>query len=181
MGFLRNGGCNLKILDFGLRFFVIPVTVASIWLTISNKESNSDYGVVLSLSDFKGLQYTVAVSGASCGYALFTAVALWVRSLVSKAWFFFVSDQVIAYLMVTSMGTLAEMLYLVYHGDRRVTWSEACTSYGKFCDRLKLVFVLHAIALCCFIVLAAISAFRVFSRYDLPSDPSKEFEEEQKC
>ncbi|XP_019183261.1 PREDICTED: CASP-like protein 2D1 [Ipomoea nil] len=181
MGFLRDGGCNLKILDFCLRFFVIPVTVASIWLTISNQQSNSDYGVLLSFTDFKGLQYTVAVSAASCGYALFTAVALWVTSLVSKPWFFFVSDQVIAYLLVTSMSALAEILYLVYHGDQGVTWSEACTSYGKFCDRLKLVFVLLAIALCCFIVLAAISAFRVFSRYDFPSDPSKELEEEPKC
>lgn len=39
----------------------------------------------------------VTISAASGGYALLTAIALWVRGLVTKAWVFFVSDQVIKF------------------------------------------------------------------------------------
>lgn len=87
--------------------------------------------------------------------------------------------QIVAYLMVTSLAAIGEILYLAYNGDQKVTWSEACSSYGKFCSRLKLVLVLHAITLCCFLVLAVISAYRVFSRFQPPYVHSKENEEEK--
>ncbi|XP_060209140.1 CASP-like protein 2D1 [Lycium barbarum] len=176
MGFLGDDASNLKVLDCTLRLFVIPLSIASIWLSVSNQQDNSSYGR-LEFSNFTGLKYMVGISAASGGYALFTAISLWVKSLVSKAWFFFVSDQLVAYLMVTSLAAIWEILYLAYNGDQKVSWSEACSSYGKFCGRLKLVLVLHAIALCCFLALAVISAYRVFSRYQPPSIENEEEKE----
>lgn len=85
--------------------------------------------------------------------------------------------QVVAYLLVTSGAAVMEILYLAYKGDRIVTWSEACSSYGSFCSRLIVALVLHALALCCFFVLAVISAYRVFSMFEPPL-PSKEAEEQ---
>lgn len=87
--------------------------------------------------------------------------------------------QIVAYLMVTSGAAVLELLYLAYKGDREVTWSEACSSYGRFCSRMKLALVLHAFALWCFIVLAVISAYRTFSMFEPPSLPPKEGEEER--
>lgn len=81
--------------------------------------------------------------------------------------------------MVTSVAAATEILYLAYNGDQEVTWSEACTTYGRFCNRLKLVLALHVIALCCFLLLALISAYRLFSRFAPPFLPSKEAEEQQ--
>lgn len=72
---------------------------------------------------------------------------------------------------------MLEILYLAYNGDREVSWSEACSAYGKFCSRMKVALVLHALALCCFLVLAVISAYRVFSKFEPP--PYKEVEEER--
>lgn len=86
--------------------------------------------------------------------------------------------QVVAYLLVTSGAAVMEILYLAYKGDRIVSWSEACSSYGSFCSRLILALVLHALALCSFFVLAVISAYRVFSMFEPPL-PSKEAAEEQ--
>ncbi|OIT08346.1 PREDICTED: CASP-like protein 2D1 [Nicotiana attenuata] len=177
MGFLGHDASNLKVLDCLLRLFVIPLSVASIWLSVSNQQDNSSYGRI-EFSNISGLKYMVGISAASGGYALLTAISLWVRSLVTKAWFFFLSDQIVAYLMVTSLAALTEILYLAYNGDQKVTWSEACSSYGKFCSRLKLVLVLHSITFCCFLVLAVISAYRLFSRFQPPLVPSKENEEE---
>ncbi|KAJ6983194.1 hypothetical protein NC653_026107 [Populus alba x Populus x berolinensis] len=94
-------------------------------------------------------------------------------ALLLKLGLFFVSDQIVAYLMVTSGTAVLEILYLAYNGDREVSWSEACTSYGKFCYRMKLAVILHALALSCFIILAVISAYRAFSIFEPPLVPSK--------
>ncbi|KAK4344002.1 hypothetical protein RND71_037096 [Anisodus tanguticus] len=176
MGFLGDDASNLKVLDCTLRLFVIPLSIASIWLSVTNQQDNNSYGK-LEYSNFTGLKYMVGISAASGGYALCTAISLWVKSLVTKAWFFFVSDQLVAYLMVTSLAAIWEILYLAYNGDQKVSWSEACTSYGNFCSRLKLVLVLHAITLCCFLVLAVISAYRVFSRFQPPCIENEEEKE----
>lgn len=51
---------------------------------------------------------------------------------------FGVFEQIVAYLMVTSGTAVFEILYLAYNGDREVVWSEALSSYGKFCYRVKV-------------------------------------------
>lgn len=157
---------------------MIPLSVASIWLTVTNQQDDSSYGK-LEFSNLMGLKYMVCINAISAAYALAAAVSSWIRCLVTRAWVFFVSDQVVAYLMVTSGAAVLEILYLAYNGDVQVTWSKACTTYGKFCSRVMLALVLHALALCCFLVLAVISAFRVFSTFEPPCLPSKEVEEER--
>ncbi|XVF33978.1 hypothetical protein REPUB_Repub18cG0017500 [Reevesia pubescens] len=168
----------LKFLDCSLRLSVIPLSVATIWLTVTNKEDNSIYGDV-KFSNVLGLKYMVCISAICAGYAFLAAVASWIRCLVTKAWFFFVSDQIIAYLMVTSGAAVMEILYIAYNGDKKITWSEACSTYGKFCNKMKVAVILHALAFCCFIVLAVISAYRVFSLFEPPLS-SKEVEEEER-
>ncbi|CAN4117372.1 unnamed protein product [Withania somnifera] len=175
MGFLGKDASNLKVLDCTLRLFVIPLSIASVWLSVTNQQNNSSYGK-LKFSDFTGLKYMVGISVASGGYALFTAISLWVGGLISKAWFFYVSDQLVAYLMVTSLAAIWEILYLAYNGDQKVSWSEACSSFGIFCSRLRLVLVLHAITHCCFLALAVISAYRVFRRFQPPNKENEEME-----
>ncbi|XP_027061595.1 CASP-like protein 2D1 [Coffea arabica] len=178
MGIFEENVSGLKVLDCALRLFLVPFSIAAIWLTLTNHQDNSSYGELVS-SYFMGLKYMVYISAVSAGYALLAAVSLWVRCLVGKAWIFFVSDQVVAYLMVTAMAALGEILYLAYNGDQKVTWSEACTSYGRFCHRMKLILGFHVVALWCFLLLAVISAYRLFSRFGPPTLSSKESEEER--
>ncbi|EXB38731.1 hypothetical protein L484_004526 [Morus notabilis] len=166
----------LKLIDCSLRISVIPLSVATIWLTIKNNQNNSDYGK-LEFSNLMGLKYMVYISFISAFYACVAAISSWIRCLASRAWFFFVSDQIAAYLMVTSGAAVMEILYLSYNGDKGISWSEACNSYGKFCSRMKVALALHASALCCFFVLAVISAYRVFSMFEPPSVPNKDVEE----
>ncbi|KAK4484819.1 hypothetical protein RD792_007417 [Penstemon davidsonii] len=178
MGILGSDVSNLRIFDFSVRLFLIPFSVASIWIAVTNKQDNSDYGK-LEFKNLIGLKYMVCISAVSAGYALFSAVSSFFKCIVTKAWLFFVTDQVIAYLLVTSMAALWEFLYLAYYGDRVVTWSQACDSYGKFCSKLKLVLALHLITVCCFLILAVISAYRVFTRFEPPFVPSKEPQQER--
>ncbi|KAL9236299.1 hypothetical protein vseg_010986 [Gypsophila vaccaria] len=146
---------------------VIPLSIASLCLTITNNEDNIDYGSI-HFFNFMGLKYMVCISAMAIVYALIAAILSWINCLVNKPWVFFVFDQVMAYMMVTSGAAGAEMWYLAYKGDVEVTWSEACTTYGMFCTKLKFSLLFHFLALFCFLFLALISAFRAFSIFDPP-------------
>ncbi|KAI3441666.1 CASP-like protein [Psidium guajava] len=168
----------LKFLDCFLRISAVPLSVATIWLTTTNRQDNSSYGKIES-QNFLGLKYMVWISGICAAYAFASAACTLLKLLVAKAWLFFVPDQIIAYLMVTSGAAVLEILHLAYKGDRGVTWSEACTSYGRFCSKVKLALILHFLALCCFLVLAVMSGYRAFSIFEPPTVSPKEVEEER--
>lgn len=70
--------------------------------------------------------------------------------------------------MVTSAAAVGQILYLAYHGDIEVSWSEACSSYGKFCNKMKMALVFQALGFGCFFLVALISAFRAFCIFDPP-------------
>ncbi|OWM88772.1 hypothetical protein CDL15_Pgr002539 [Punica granatum] len=169
----------LKMLDCTLRVSAIPLSIASIWLTVTDHQSNETFGKI-EFHNLLGLKYMVLISAICAAYAFTSAASSWLRVLAIKAWIFFLSDQVIAYLMVTSVAAVSEIVYLGYKGDREVTWSEACSSFGKFCSRMGIGLVFHALALCCFLSLSVISAFRAFSVFDPPCVSSKEEEEDRR-
>lgn len=49
---------SLKLIDLCLRLSVVPLSVATIWLTVTNHESNPDYGD-LDYNSIMGLKYTI--------------------------------------------------------------------------------------------------------------------------
>ncbi|XP_020209095.1 CASP-like protein 2D1 [Cajanus cajan] len=165
----------LKLFDSSLRLCAVPLSVATIWITVTNQQDNSSYGM-LKYNNLSGLKYMVLVSALCASYALVAAACSWVRYFVSKAWIFFVSDQIVAYLTITSVAAVMEIYYLAYNGAKEDSWSQACSSYGRFCSKVKLVLILHVITFFCFFFLAVISAFRAFSVFDPPYDNSQEVE-----
>ncbi|XP_059662475.1 CASP-like protein 2D1 [Cornus florida] len=167
-----------ELVDCFLRVFSIFLSAVSIWLSVTNQQDNSTYGK-LEFSNLIGIKYMVCISAISAGYTLCSLLSSFVKFLVTRVWIYFVTDQVVAYLMVTSVAAVGEILYLAYNGDQKVTWSEACTSYGRFCSRLKLALAVHAVALCCFFVIAGFSAFRFFTKFEPPLPPNKEVEEQR--
>ncbi|XP_010482912.1 PREDICTED: CASP-like protein 2D1 [Camelina sativa] len=160
---------SLKLIDSCLRLSVVPLSVATIWLTVTNHESNPDYGS-LDYNSIMGLKYMVGASAISAIYALFSTVFSWVSCLASKAWLFFVPDQVLAYVMTTSVAGATEIVYLLNKGDKIVAWSEMCSSYPHYCSKLTIALGLHVFVLLFFLFLSVISAYRAFSPFDLPCD-----------
>ncbi|CAL1384612.1 unnamed protein product [Linum trigynum] len=169
---------RLKLVDSSLRLTAIPLSVATLCLTVTNHQDNTDLGPV-AYKNIQGLDYMAWISGICAAYALFAALTIWfIKCSASKPWLFFLFDQMITYLMVTSGAGVSEIVYLAYYGDRTVSWSEACRSYPSFCSRMKLAVILHALALFCFIAFTVISAYRAFSLFEPPSlASSKEVEE----
>lgn len=80
--------------------------------------------------------------------------------------------------MVTAGAAVIDVIYLAYNGDKEVSWSEACTTYGRFCSRMKFALVFHMLSFFCFLVMAVISAYRVFSMFEPPL-PYKEVQEQR--
>ncbi|KAK4805071.1 hypothetical protein SAY86_004888 [Trapa natans] len=176
-----QGLSPLKLLDFTLRVSAIPLSVASIWLTVSDQQRNPTFGK-LEFTNLLGLKYMALISAVCAAYAFASAASSCLPFFAIRApWIFFLSDQIIAYLMVTSGAAVTEIIYLGYIGDREVTWSEACSSFGKFCSRMRAGLVLHFLALCCLLCLSVISAFRTFSGFEPPCvwAANKQGEEEE--
>ncbi|XP_022632654.1 CASP-like protein 2D1 isoform X2 [Vigna radiata var. radiata] len=89
----------LKLFDSSLRLCAVPLSVATIWVTVTNQQDNSSYGM-LKYYKFSALKYMVLVSTLCACYALVAAACSWIRYYASKAWIFFVSDQdLLAYLL----------------------------------------------------------------------------------
>ncbi|XP_058094828.1 CASP-like protein 2D1 [Magnolia sinica] len=179
---MRNGDENnpkcLRVVDICLRLSTIPLSVASIWVMATNKQFNADYGM-LQFSNLSGLKYLVSINAICAAYALLALVFnAWLGYFISDT-ILFVSDQVLAYLMVTSGAAVAEILYLGYKGDRKVSWSEACSSYGRFCSKAKVSLILHAVVFICFLILAVISAYRLFTKFEAPCISKEGNEEEE--
>ncbi|XP_010536664.1 PREDICTED: CASP-like protein 2D1 [Tarenaya hassleriana] len=157
----------LKMIDSCLRLSVVPLSVATVWLTVTNHQDNPDYGN-LDYTNLFGLKYMAGVSAVCAAYAVVSCISSWVICFVSRSWLFFLSDQVLAYLTVTSMAAASEITYLAYKGDRQVTWSEVCSSYAGFCSKLAVALGLHAFVVVFFFLLSAISAYRIFKTFEPP-------------
>ncbi|KAA0033994.1 hypothetical protein IC582_014574 [Cucumis melo] len=162
-----NNPSLFKFLDFSLRLCSVPFSIAALWLTVTNRQDNPDYGN-LEFHNLSGLKYLVCISAIAAVYAFLAAAVSCFRWFIVRAWVFFVSDQIVAYLMVASGAAVGEILYIAYNGDREVSWSEACSSYGKFCNNMKMALIFQALGFGCFFLLAIISAFRAFSVFPPP-------------
>lgn len=59
----------LKLLDCSLRVSVIPLSIATIWLTVTNKQDNISYGKI-EFSNFMGLKQEPHSSSFSFSWTL---------------------------------------------------------------------------------------------------------------
>lgn len=173
-----------KLPEMALRLCVIPLTLASLWEMATNKQADDTYGEV-KFSNLSGFKYLVCINAITAAYSLVSILLSSFKSLGHYDWLIFIMDQAAAYLLVTSGSAAAEVLYLAREGDREVSWSEVCSYFGRFCGRATVSVALHAAALLCFVALALISAFRVFSKCAAPGaaadcSESKQAEEQGK-
>ncbi|XP_020577555.1 CASP-like protein 2D1 [Phalaenopsis equestris] len=171
---MKDSSRNLRFLEIFLRLSVLPLTIASAFTVVETKDSTDLYGKVV-FTNVSGFKFLFSVNCISAPYALISATLLMSlrEDKTSSTWGFFLLDQLLAYLMVTSSSSAAELLYLAHEGDREVSWSEVCSYFGNFCSKGKASLVLHFLALLCFICLSLISAFRVFRNFEPPPVSAK--------
>ncbi|XP_045787105.1 CASP-like protein 2A2 isoform X2 [Trifolium pratense] len=105
------------------------------------------------------------------GYSLFSAVIVAIPrpSTMPRAWTFFLLDQVLTYIILAAGAVLAEVLYLAEKGVPSAAWSSACGSFGSFCHKIKASLIITFVAVVCYVLLSLISSYRLFSKYDAPS------------
>ncbi|KAJ0983087.1 hypothetical protein J5N97_011342 [Dioscorea zingiberensis] len=140
-----NVQCGIRSVDLFLRFLVLPLTAASCWVMVRNKQYSDGYGKV-EFNKLSGFKYLVCINVISAGYA-FASLAFSFFNYSTRDWLLYLFDQVLAYLMVTSMSTVVELLYLAHEGDVQVSWSSACNYYEKFCNRAHVSLTLHVMAM----------------------------------
>ncbi|EPS69398.1 hypothetical protein M569_05367, partial [Genlisea aurea] len=159
---------------------LLPLALSVVAMVIMLKDSQtSDYGS-LTYSDIGAFRYLVHASGVSAGYSLLSAVAAAVPqpSTVSRAWAFFLLDQLLTYVILAAGAVSAELVYLAYKGDIAITWSETCGSFGSFCRKATAATGITFAVTLCYAGLSLISSYRLFAKYDAPvsSNHNKEID-----
>lgn len=76
--------------------------------------------------------------------------------------------QVTVYMLLTASATSTEILVLIYNGNEKVTWSEACSYYHDFCTKAKTSVLISYSTVFCYVGLTLLSSFLLFSRYKHP-------------
>ncbi|KAK2386448.1 CASP protein 2A2 [Trifolium repens] len=159
--FLRTAETFLRLLPIGL-------CVSALVLMLKNSEQN-DYGSV-SYTDLGAFRYLVHANGICAGYSLLSAVLVAVpRPTALRAWTFFFLDQVLTYIILSAGASTMEVVYLAENGDTATLWSSACGSFGQFCHRITASVAITFVALVCYVFLALISSYKLFSKFDVPA------------
>ncbi|XP_047967621.1 CASP-like protein 2A1 [Salvia hispanica] len=149
---------------------VLPMALCLAALVIMLKDTQTNEFGTLSYSDLGAFRYLVHASGVCAGYSLLSAVFAAVPrpSTLSRAWAFFLLDQLLTYIILAAGAVSTEVVYLAYKGDKSVTWSESCGSYGGFCRKATASIALTFIVTLCYAGLSLLSSYRLFSKYDAP-------------
>nr|KAJ0208720.1 hypothetical protein LSAT_V11C400176630 [Lactuca sativa] len=71
---------TLKVIDSSLRLFVVPPSLGSMWLTLTNHQNNEMYGKI-EFGNIKGLKFLVSISAISVGYAVVAVISSWGQEL----------------------------------------------------------------------------------------------------
>ncbi|KAK6154229.1 hypothetical protein DH2020_008477 [Rehmannia glutinosa] len=149
---------------------VLPMALCVVALVIMLKDSQTNEYGSLSYSDLGAFRYLVHASGVCAGYSLLSAVVAAVPrpSTMSRAWAFFLLDQLLTYIILAAGAISTEVVYLAYKGDASITWSQTCGSFGGFCRKATASIAITFIVTLCYAGLSLISSYRLFSKYDAP-------------
>ncbi|XP_022877694.1 CASP-like protein 2A1 [Olea europaea var. sylvestris] len=164
----ENGSSTMRTVETLLRILPMALCMGALVIMLKDSQIN-DFGS-LHYSDIGAFRYLVHASGICAGYSLLSAVAAAIpkQSTMSRAWTFFILDQLLTYMILAAAAISAEVVYLAYKGDAAITWSQACGSFGGFCRRATAAIAITFIVTLCYAGLTLISSYRLFSKYDPP-------------
>ncbi|KAL0311337.1 UNVERIFIED_CONTAM: CASP-like protein 2A1 [Sesamum angustifolium] len=168
MGGDESGSSTMRTAETLLRVLPMALCVAALVIMLKDSQTN-DYGS-LSYSDLGAFRYLVHASGVCAGYSLLSAVVAAVPrpSTMSRAWAFFLLDQLLTYIILAAGAISTEVVYLAYKGDTSITWSRTCGSFGGFCRKATTSIAITFVVTLCYAALSLISSYRLFSKYDAP-------------
>lgn len=164
----ENGSTGIRTTETLLRLLPVALSVVALVVMLKDSQSN-DYGS-LTYSDLGAFRYLVHANGICAGYSLLSAVVAAVPrpSTMSRAWSFFLLDQVLTYMILAAGAVSLESVYLAYKGDQEVTWSATCGTFSGFCRKATASVGITFIVVLCYAGLSLISSYRLFSKYDAP-------------
>ncbi|XP_009602689.1 CASP-like protein 2A1 [Nicotiana tabacum] len=164
----ENGSSSMRTAETVLRLLPMGLCVVALVIMLKNSQTN-DFGS-LSYSDLGTFRYLVHANGICAGYSLLSAIVAAVPRPItmSRAWTFFLLDQILTYIILAAGAASTEVVYLAYKGDTAVTWSESCGSFGGFCHKATASVSVTFIVSLCYAGLSLLSSYRLFSKYDAP-------------
>ncbi|EFJ09182.1 hypothetical protein SELMODRAFT_272089 [Selaginella moellendorffii] len=178
-------GCKgLKRTDLMLRFAAFVCCTVTMVVLITDKQTsaiqvpgfnNLTITKTVSFDLAKAFVYLVSAAGIGAGYTLLVLVLSIISAERSKAiaWFIFVFDQLITYVLLAAAAASTEVAYMGAHAPPEASWLKVCSLFGRFCHQLGASLVTSLISTVLFAFSAAISAYYLFSNTNVRPAYSK--------
>ncbi|GAB2219260.1 hypothetical protein Droror1_Dr00006893 [Drosera rotundifolia] len=159
---------QLRTTETLLRLLPVGLCVAALVIMLKNSQT-SDFGHI-SYSTLGAFTYLVHANGICAGYSLISAAvsAIPRPSTMSRAWTFFLLDQILTYAILAAGAASTELLFLSYHGDDAAGWSAACLNFGMFCRKARTSIVITLAVVVVYVAISFLSSYRLFSKYAPP-------------
>ncbi|XP_004243226.1 CASP-like protein 2A1 [Solanum lycopersicum] len=164
----NESSSSMRTAETMLRLLPMGLCVVALVIMLKNQQTN-DYGSI-TYSDLGTFRYLVHANGICAGYSLLSAIVAVVPRPItmSRAWTFFLLDQLLTYAILAAGAVSTEVMYLAYKGDPEVSWSESCGSFRGFCHKATASVSITFIVSLCYAGLSLLSSYRLFSKYDAP-------------
>eukprot|EP00249_Psilotum_nudum_P020411 c2768_g1_i1 orf=330-863(+) len=171
-------GRNFEKTQVSLRFVAVLTAVAALALIVSDKEAkgfNIFPGVVVyhkaTFTDLNALRVSVIVIGIAAGYSCLQSIRCVLGLFnynTSKAlpicWCFFLLDQAMSYLLLSSAAATAEASYLSEQANTHLGWGKVCNFFRAFCYQMGAGLVVEFILTMELAATAVLSAYLLFRR-----------------
>ncbi|KAJ7569794.1 hypothetical protein O6H91_01G094300 [Diphasiastrum complanatum] len=189
-GQFREGASLLRVITlvFAVIALVLLVTIKrteSMEVSLPGLSKPLYFGKSSSFVDIEALKFFSGSLAVVVGYSFFQTILSVVNLLTTesllrskaKAWFTFIADQAIAYLLASAVAVATEIAYLSKYGAPKVGWSGVCTELNHFCKVHGISLINSYLAALAIFASAAISAYHLFGLY-APVMPGPETQNE---
>ncbi|KAK6912930.1 Casparian strip membrane protein domain [Dillenia turbinata] len=152
------------VAQFSLRILATALTLASILVMITSKQSVTVFGIALEATyrSTSSSKFLLGANITACFFSLISSIGIYVfgshGSDPRNYFFVFLHDMMIMVLMISGCAASTAVGYMSRYGESQTGWTGICDRVAKFCNRVQIAILLSYLAFFCFLALTIMSA-----------------------
>ncbi|KAJ9163941.1 hypothetical protein P3X46_023562 [Hevea brasiliensis] len=150
--------------QFCLRIFAIAATLATAWLTLTNKES-TQLGIFVidaRYSYSSAFRFFALANVVVCAFSVLSLMFLFVvaryGSNSSHFFFMFLHDLFMMCLVLAGCAAATAIGFVGKYGNSHSGWMPICDHFARFCHRVTITLILSYLSLVFLLILTITSA-----------------------
>ncbi|KAK6928576.1 Casparian strip membrane protein domain [Dillenia turbinata] len=154
------------IAQISLRILAIALTLASVFVMITSRQSVTLFGIVFEAkySSTSASKFLLGANITACFFSLISSIGIYIfcshGSDPRNYFFVFLHDMMIMLLMISGCAASTAVGYVSRYGESQTGWTSICDRVAKFCNRIQIAILLSYLGFFCFLALTIMSALK---------------------